>query len=93
MRIIDKIHDVPLQKWNHIAVNYVDGICDVFINGELHNSKSNIVPYNESSEFVIGSQYNMRGEICNTTIFHESFTREKIQQLYTQFKDKTPPIF
>jgi hypothetical protein len=93
MRIIDTIRDVPLQKWNHIAVNYVDGICDVFINGELHNTKSNVVPYNDSSEFVIGSQYNMRGEICNTIIFNESFSREKIQQLYTQFKDKSPPIF
>jgi hypothetical protein len=93
MRIIDTIRDIPLQKWNHIAINYADGTCDVFINGELHNTKTNIIPYNDSSELIIGSIYNVRGEICNTTIFNESFTRAKIQQLYTQFKDKTPPIF
>ena len=93
MRIIGTIHDVPLQKWNHIAINYVDGTCDVFINGELHNTKMNIIPYNESSELIIGSQYNIRGEICNTTYFHKPFTRAKINQLYTQFKDRSPPIF
>ena len=93
MRIIDTINNVPLQKWNHIVINYEDGICDVFINGELHNTKSNVIPYNNSSEFVIGSQYNMRGEICNTSVFHESFTHKKIQELYTQFKDKNPPMF
>ncbi len=93
MKIVDLIRDVPLQKWNHIAISYADGTCDVFINGELHNTKTNIIPYNDSSEVIIGSIYNVRGEICNTTLFHESFTRGKIQHLYSQFKDKNPPIF
>ena len=93
MRIITTIRDVPLQKWNHIAINYVDGICDIFINGELQNSKKNVVPYNTSSEIIIGSHHVIRGEMCNVIVFHESFTPSKIKQLYNDFKDKNPPTF
>jgi hypothetical protein len=93
MRIMDTIRNVPLQKWNHIAINYVDGICDVFINGELHNSKKNVVPYNNSSELIVGSHHTIRGEICNVVVFYESFTRPKVKQLYNDFKDKNPPVF
>jgi len=93
MRIMDTIRNVPLQKWNHIAINYVDGICDVFINGELHNSKKNVVPYNTSSEMIVGSHHTIRGEMCNVVVFYESFTRSKIKQLYNDFKDKNPPTF
>jgi hypothetical protein len=93
IKIIDTIRDVPLQKWNHIVINYTDGICDVFINGELHNTKKNIVPYNDSNTIQIGSQQGIHGEICNVSLFYEQFNNKKIQQLYTQFKDKTPPTF
>jgi hypothetical protein len=92
-QIITNIKNIPLQKWNHIVVNYTDGICDVFLNGELYHSKKNVVPYNTSSTVDLGLQNGINGEICNLTIFHEQFTLEKIQQLYLQFKDKTPPIF
>ena len=93
MRIMDTIRNIPLQKWNHIAINYADGICDVFINGELHNSKKNVVPYNTSSEMIVGSHHTIRGEMCNVVVFYESFTRSKIKQLYNDFKDKNPPTF
>jgi hypothetical protein len=93
LQLISNIKNIPLQKWNHIAINYTDGICDVFLNGELYNTKKNVVPYNTSSTVDLGLQNGINGEICNLTIFHEQFTLEKIQQLYLQFKDKTPPIF
>jgi len=93
MRIIGTIRNIPLQKWNHIAINYADGICDVFINGELQSTKKNIVPYNDSSEIIIGSHKIIRGEMCNVLVFHQSITRSKIKQLYDNFKDKNPPVF
>jgi hypothetical protein len=84
--------NVLLQKWNHIFVQYNGGTFDIFINGKLAKSVNNVVPYKTLDTLQIGSKNGIQGGICNITYFKTLATREKIQNLYNFFKDKTPPI-
>jgi hypothetical protein len=84
--------NVLLQKWNHIFVQYNGGTFDIFINGKLAKSVNNVVPYKTLDTLQIGSKNGIQGGICNITYFKTLATREKIQNLYNFFKDKTPPV-
>jgi hypothetical protein len=93
-RIVDNITPLSLQKWNHIVINYINGKCDIFINGELHQSVSEIIPIQEQTKSIgIGDSEGIQGQICNIIIFNQQLSHSKIKQLYTDFVDKTPPIF
>lgn len=91
-QVMYKEKNVLLQKWNHIFVQYNGGTFDIFINGKLAKSVNNVVPYKTLDTLQIGSKNGIQGGICNITYFKTLATREKIQNLYNFFKDKTPPI-
>jgi Concanavalin A-like lectin/glucanases superfamily len=84
--------NVILQKWNHIFVQYNGGTFDIFINGKLVKSVNNVVPYKTLDTLQIGAKNGIQGGICNINYFKTLATREKIQNLYNFFKDKTPPV-
>jgi hypothetical protein len=84
--------NILLQKWNHIFVQYNGGTFDIFINGKLVKSVNNVVPYKTLDTLQIGSKNGIQGGICNITYFKTLSSREKIQNLYNFFKDKTPPV-
>ena len=84
--------NVLLQKWNHIFVQYNGGTFDIFINGKLVKSVNSVVPYKTLDTLQIGAKNGIQGGICNITYFKTLATREKIQNLYNFFKDKTPPV-
>jgi hypothetical protein len=44
IQLVYQHHDVQLQKWNHIAFNYVHGTMDIFYNGEIVNSVDGMFP-------------------------------------------------
>ena len=91
---IKKIHNVkslPLQKWNHIVLNYVNGTCDVFINGELQASKIKVIPIKEDKIFEIGAENGIQGKLCNVIFFKEHLSSLKIKDLYSEFSYKNPP--
>jgi hypothetical protein len=90
-KIVDEIKSFPLQKWNHIVMNYVNGTCDVFLNGELHNSKIEIIPIKESNEVEIGSEDGIQGKMCNVIFFNKHLSSSKIKELYLEFSEKNPP--
>jgi len=91
-KIVDEIKSFPLQKWNHIVMNYVNGTCDVFLNGELHVSKIEIIPIKEAKEVEIGTVDGIQGSVCNLIFFDKHLSSLKIKELYKEFSDKTPPI-
>ena len=88
---IDEIKSLPLQKWNHIVLNYLNGTYDVFINSELHATKIEVIPKKEDKIFEIGAEYGIEGKICNVIFFQEHLTGVKIKELYTEFSYKNPP--
>jgi hypothetical protein len=91
MKSVDEITSLPLQKWNHIVLNYSNGICDVFINGELHTSKANIIPFQGDKIFEIGMVDGIEGNICNVIFFQENLTGATIKEIYNEFSYKNPP--
>jgi hypothetical protein len=91
IKIVDEIKSIPLQKWNHIVINYMNGTCDVFINNKLHASQIEIVPIKEDKTFEIGTEDGVRGELCNVIFFQENITAVKISKMYNEFSYKNPP--
>jgi hypothetical protein len=89
---VDEIKKLPLQKWNHIVLNYLNGTCDVFVNSKLHASKIEVIPMKEQDRiFEIGAEDGIQGQLCNVIFFQEHLTGLKIKELYTEFSYKNPP--
>jgi len=82
---------VPLQKWNHMALIYTNGVMDVLINGKLIQSET-WVPHTLTKDLIIGSQKGIHGEICNVLYYEEVKTHDFVKALYKEFKDMNPPI-
>jgi len=84
------MHDIPLQKWNHVVLSYANGTLDLFLNGELQKSTV-AVPQTSSQEIMVGSDQGVSGKLCTLMFYDKVLTMNEIQALYTQFKDKNPP--
>ena len=91
-RILYIKHNVLLQKWNNIIINYNGGILDIFINGELVKSDIGVVPYYTLDSLIIGKNGGLNGGICNLVYFKKPLTALNIYFLYNMIKNKTPPI-
>ena len=81
---------VPLQKWNHMAIMYNNGIMDIFLNGKLQQSSS-WSPETLSEELIIGATNGIYGSICNVLYYNNKISSPFVKSLYYDFKDKTPP--
>jgi hypothetical protein len=97
MKGVDKksvynVKQLPLQKWNHFVVSYANGKFDLFMNGELIKTGS-IIPYSDTHELIVGVENGVSGKICSLLYFNNVISIEKINNLYTQFNSKNPPIF
>jgi hypothetical protein len=91
-RILFIKHNVLLQKWNNIIINYDGGILDIFINGELVKSDVGVVPYYTLDSLTIGKDGGINGGICNLVYFKKPLTALNIYFLYNMIKNKTPPV-
>jgi len=92
MKTIYTTSKFPLQKWNHIVINYNGNTLDIFINNKLVATKSSIVPYMYYDSIVTGSNENISGKICNVIYFIKTLSKNNIQQLYLMYNKKNPPI-
>ena len=90
-RILYVKHDVLLQKWNNIIINYNGGILDVFLNGELVKSDIGVVPYYTLDNLTIGADGGVNGGICNVVYFKRPLTALNVYILYNMIKNKEPP--
>ena len=91
-RILFIKHNVLLQKWNNIIINYNGGILDIFLNGELMKSDIGVVPYYTLDSLIIGKDGGVNGGICNLIYFKKALTAFNIYLLYNMIKNKTPPV-
>lgn len=78
-----KIKDgIPLQKWNHIVINYDGGYMDVFLNGNLVGSKPNIAPYMQYDNVVVGENNGIEGGVRNVVYYDRTLTRAEVSMEY-----------
>jgi len=91
-RIMYINHNVLLQKWNNIIINYSGGILDIFLNGELVKSDIGVVPYYTLDNLTIGEDNGINGGICNVVYFNKALTSLNIYFLYNMIKDKKLPV-
>lgn len=91
-RIIYKMKDIMLQKWNNIVINYSGGTLDVFYNNELVKSIDEIVPYMTRDTLTIGSDNGIKGGVCSVVYFKNPLTSSNMYYLYNMIKDRNPPI-
>jgi len=74
--------DFPLQRWNQVVVNYDHGTMDVFVNGELINSKGGIIPWNTYEQVFAGSENGIYGGIKKIRLTDTPLTKNQIDLLY-----------
>ena len=90
--IIYKSNDMKLQKWNNFVINYQEGIMDIFYNGDLVKSVSNIVPYMTMDLLSVGNNPGVIGKVCNVMYYNHGLNIERIKYIYNSVKDNTPPV-
>ena len=83
--------EVPLQKWNHMALIYANGIMDTFMNGKLIQSET-WSPHTLTTEGMIGANNGIHGNICSVMYYDTVKTHAFVQSLYKEFKHLNPPI-
>ena len=81
-----KTKNFPLQKWNHIIINYDGGTLDVFINNKLVISNKNISPKIDYETIHIGSNNGVHGGIRDVQYFKDPLTKREIDFLYKSGK-------
>jgi len=91
-KIVYKMKNVLLQKWNNIIINYSGGTVDIFYNGVLVKSFNKIVSKMSKDTLTIGSKNGVHGGICNVNYFNTAVNASQIYYLYNTVKDKNPPI-
>jgi hypothetical protein len=88
-RLICKIPDIELQKWNNIIINYNAGTLDIFYNGQLIKSERGIVPYMKFDMLEVGSNEGIFGKVANIMYYKNALDYLTIHRLYSL---KNPPL-
>ena len=92
-RHLYKTKKVLYQRWNHIVFNYQYGVLDLFINNNLVGTYNALTQQYSDELLVVGSTKNKNiGGICNMKYYEYPLTADKIQKIYKQFHNKSPPV-
>lgn len=84
---------IPSQKWNNFILKYYDNKVDIFMNGILRDTESNVFINREEYNLItIGQNNGMTGSICNIIYYPYSLSIDKIQQNYDNLINNNPPI-
>lgn len=88
--------ELPFQRWNYLVFNYYDNYVDLFVNGELHETRSlgNFLPiYTHDQVICVGSDgHKLHGAICEVRVHSEKLGLSEIAQSYNLLKLKNPPV-
>lgn len=90
-RVIGRIKDVKLQKWNNIIINYSGGTMDIFCNAKLISSSPEVVPYQSFEVLEVGQDNGTSGGLANLLYYRNSLDIYSIRYLYNSFKNTNPP--
>ena len=70
----------------NIVINYKSGTVDVFIDGVLRASESQLAPFMDYSKIYVGSKNGLAGGIKEVTYFSDPLSLNKIRFLNTVLK-------
>lgn len=85
-------NNILLQKWHNIVINYDEGNIDVFLNGELVGTKSNISPHLKYDLVTCGENKGIEGGICNVTYYNRILNNGEIVFNYKLLSQRNPPL-
>jgi hypothetical protein len=88
---ITTIPSIPLQRWNHLFINFNNGIMDVFLNNKLEKTTSNIFP-NVMTNLTVGKDKGIYGQACNVMYFRNPLGSDAISWIYNTHKNLNPPL-
>lgn len=71
----------PLQKWNHVVLNFESGTLDVFMNGELLISEHGLLTPRSNEPIVAGDKRGVEGAIRNVYYFPYILSKQQIKSL------------
>ena len=75
--------EFPLQKWNHLVVNYDGGTLDIFMNNELIVSRKGTLSYdNTNLKLTVGGDTSIKGGVKSVVYYNKPNTRQDISRLY-----------
>ena len=90
--IIYETHELPMQKWNNIVINFDRGTLDIYINNKMVASEQKIIPYQSQDKITIGQEKGLSGGICNVIYFPETLSLSKIGFFYQTLSNFNPPV-
>ena len=76
-----KTDKILYQRWNNIAINYLAGNVDIFINNQLVATLPGIIPYMRVDNVVSGTNNGIYGGIKNIIYSDKPFTLSNIRSL------------
>lgn len=80
-KVVLTLPDFELQKWHHLALNYIGGDLDVFLDGELIKSVNNVVPQMDADSLISGSdnsEFVLNGGIKYVVYFDKPLTQTNL---------------
>jgi len=86
----------PLQKWNYFVFSYVNGTCELYLNGVLIHIEyleGDLPTYSELDTMTIGQSAKTYGAVCNVGYFKDPMPLSTIRTTYNLLSLQNPPIF
>jgi hypothetical protein len=87
---------LPFQKWNYFVYSYINGTCELYINGELvyiDNLQGDTPTYDVNDIIVVGRDRGLYGSICNVCYFKNPLSQAAVVATYNLLSMQNPPIF
>ena len=84
----------PIQKWVNIVFNYNGNNVDIFVDGELQQTKilEKLPAFNNFDMITIGDDLGISGSICNINYYTNNLSQRQIAQMYNVYSILNPPI-
>lgn len=86
--------NAPIQKWVNIVFNYSGNNVDIFVDGELQQTRllDKLPTFSDYDTITIGDDLGISGSICNVKYYTNNLTRRQIAQMYNVYSNLNPPI-
>ena len=84
--------NIKLQKWNNLVINYNSGTLDIFINGKMVNTITEILSNQNNGMITIGDDDGVDGGIASIVYFPNPLNITQIKTFYNLLKNKSPPV-